>query len=245
MRLLLKIGGSAISSSMGTLNTEVIDFWIETIDKLINERYKLGVVIGGGIIARKYISIARKLGLSEFLCDVLGINVARLNARLFLFGLLSSNPNKNIKIFPGIVESPQMAFEVINSYDVFFAGGLIPGQSTMGVAAELAEAIGADYLLVATNVDGIYNRDPRIDKGAKRIRAIKITDLVRMFMNNPNLAGTYALFDQQSLLILKRSQIPTVIFNGTKKEAVEGVINCLKKRENKCFEDFGSVIIFE
>jgi uridylate kinase len=97
-------------------------------------------------------------------------------------------------------------------------GGLQPGQSTTSVALEVAEYLEANELILLTNVDGIYDKDPKNFKDAKRFDQLNYEDLQKIIIKvseaNQAAAGEYRIFDTVSLQILKRSKIKTLIISG-------------------------------
>jgi uridylate kinase len=96
-------------------------------------------------------------------------------------------------------------------------GGLLPGQSTNAAAALAAELVHADRLLNATNVDGVYDRDPN-QPGAKKLDTVSITQLRAILARTGTRAGEYELFDPVAIGVVERSRIETVIFDGTDPE---------------------------
>jgi len=103
-------------------------------------------------------------------------------------------------------------------------GGLQPGQSTNAVAAATAEAINADLLINATNVDGVYTDDPQKNPNAKKINQIKVDELLKMMIGFELSAGGYELFDPVAVKIVKRSKIPTWIIDGRDVNNIEKVL---------------------
>jgi len=106
------------------------------------------IVAGGGNIARHYISNARSSGADESTLDELGIEVSRLNAKLLIYALKPP------------ITLPEVR-RAVDSGLIVVAGGLHPGQSTNGTAALIAEKTKASEFLNATDVDGIYDSDPK------------------------------------------------------------------------------------
>lgn len=213
MQLVIKLGGSILFDSDGELDLSLIDKWLDILVDL-TQYAKVIVVVGGGYPARRYITWGRRLGLSEFECDELGIHVSRLNAYLLLAALRQQTKNTTIRIYGSIPTTPGEIYEARDNYDIIFVGGFIPGQSTIGVAAEVAEASQADFLVVATDVNGIYDRDPKKFPDAQKLDEVAIDNLISAFSKREEHAGTYSLFDIQALKLIKRSRIPTIIFNG-------------------------------
>ncbi len=219
-RVVLKISGHLINPD----NIGLVLRYGEYLRKLRGEGLALAVVVGGGVYARKYISAARSLGASESLCDILGIHITRANALLLIsaIGLGEAYPKP-----PGSVE------EFLKSSatgKIVVTGGFEPGQSTATVAALVAEAFEADALLLATRVEGVYDRDPRVHSDAKLLKEITVAQLKNILSKTQSMkAGGYELLDPLALAVIERSKIPVLVFNGSKPWLLE---NILLKREN-------------
>ncbi|TFG34493.1 UMP kinase [Candidatus Thorarchaeota archaeon] len=207
MRAVLKIGGSLLYDTEGKVLTGKVRDYATVIKALVKEGHSLVVVVGGGKPARAFITAARELGASESQCDWLGIKLARNNAELLCAALGSI-------AYPKIVETLDELEAAILLGKVVLMGGLIPGQSTNAVAAVAAETVHAEMLFNATNVDGVYDRDPKLD-GAKRLERITIDELADILSGSGIKAGEYKLFDSVAIRVVARSKIPTVIFNGS------------------------------
>jgi len=206
MRAVLKIGGSLLYDKTGKILVEQVRNYSAAIKSLEKDGHSLVVVVGGGIPARVFISAARELGASEAQCDWLGIKLARNNAELLCAALGDI-------AYPKVVETLDELEVAVKLGKVVLMGGLIPGQSTNAVAALAAETINAETLFNATNVDGVYNRDPD-EPGATRFDSITISQLKEVLSSGGTKAGEYKLFDPVAIKVVERSKIPTVIFDG-------------------------------
>ncbi len=206
MKAVLKIGGSLLYDKDGNILVEKVRNYAAAIKSLVKDGHSLVVVVGGGIPARTFISAARDLGASEAQCDWLGIKLARNNAELLCAGLGDI-------AYPKIVETLDELEVAVKLGKVVLMGGLIPGQSTNAVAALAAETVNAETLFNATNVDGVYDRDPK-ESGAKRFDTISVAELKKVLSGGGTKAGEYKLFDSVAIRVVERSKIPTVIFDG-------------------------------
>ncbi|MHA2118184.1 MAG: UMP kinase [Candidatus Thorarchaeota archaeon] len=206
MRAVLKLGGSLLYDDTGRILINMVRDYAKGVDFIIEDGHSMVIVVGGGRPARVFISAARELGASEAQCDWLGIKVARNNAELLCAALGDI-------AYPKIVETLDELETAIQFGKVVLMGGLNPGQSTNAVAALAAETVQADILLNATNVDGVYDRNPKIS-GAKRLEAVTIDQLIGILSGSGTRAGEYKLFDPVAIRVVERSKIPTVIFNG-------------------------------
>ena len=190
----------------------MVKSYAEVLRRLHEEGYRLAVVVGGGPVARAYIAAAREAGANRALQDMLGIEAARLNARLLAAAL---HPDA----YPEPPRSIWEALEAAATGRIVVAGGFQPGQSTAGVAALLAEALGADLLVLATTVDGVYTADPRRSPGAKLIPRLGYRDL-RGVLEQSVEPGRYELLDPLALSIVERSGIRVRVVNGSDPENV-------------------------
>jgi uridylate kinase len=171
--------------------------------------------VGGGRPARDFISAARDLGAHETQCDWLGIKMARHNAELLIVAL----GDLAYPSVPGNLEEFETA---LCSGRVVAMGGLTPGHSTNAVAALAAEIMGADMLLNATDVEGVYDRDPK-ERGAKKLDMLDVDELQEILSKSGIRAGEYRLFDPVAARVVARSKITTVIFNGTRVDNVKRI----------------------
>ena len=175
---------------------------------------KVGVVAGGGEVARRYISAARRGGASNTFQDLLGIYASRLNA-LLLISLLDN-------AYPRVPTNIEEFLEAWRTHQVVVSGGFQPGQSTATVAALVAEAVGASALFNAANIDAVYSGDPRKNPDAKRIPELTYDEFEKI-LRSSSLPGGYELMDVWSLSILKRNCITTHIFDGRRPEHIEAI----------------------
>lgn len=215
LKLVIKIGRHVFPSD---LDSKTISVYAELFRKLKEEGHRIVVITGGGGEARKYIAAARELGGSEFVCDLLGIDVSRLNAKL----LITKLDDDAYPEPPATLEELRKAFE---GGKIIVMGGLHPGQSTNAVAALAAEAIHADLFINTTDVEGVYTSDPKVDPNAKKLDAIETSDLLKHTLSGELHAGSYELFDPIAIKIVERSRIPTRIIDGRKPENIIRVIN--------------------
>jgi len=211
--IVISIGGSVLfsddidASFFKKLNTLLIKY---------NKKYKIYIVVGGGKTARKYIRLGRKLGLDEKKLDEIGIDTTRLNAKFLTSIIQDSN-----KIIPCDTEEAKN----MKDFSVIIMGGTTPGHSTDMVGAELAHITNASQYIIATNVDGIYDKDPNKFKDAKKIDEIKIENLVEKYGTTWNKAGKNIVIDGPALDIIYKHRIPTFVLNGKKLDELEKVLN--------------------
>lgn len=224
MKIVVTIGGSILVQDN---SYKKFKEYAEIISQM-NTEHKLYVVVGGGKPARDYISMARGLGASEALCDDVGIDVTRLNARLLITALEDA-------AYPKVPHNFTEALEYSQSGKLVVMGGTEPAHSTDAVGSILAEFIGADLLINATSVDGLYNKDPQKYSDAVKFEEITASDMMDLLSNKDIKAGTYEFLDHTAIGIIKRSKIKTVVVDGNDPE------NLLKA----VYEKMGTTILPE
>lgn len=177
-RIVIKLSGRVFSDENGG----EIKKYAAMFSSLYSANVQPVVVAGGGIMARNYIKIARGFGLDEASLDVIGIKVSRLNAKL-LIAALGENAH------PAVPEDLEQVAEAVATGKIVVAGGLHPGQSTNATSALIAEIVRAKRFVNATDVDGIYDSDPRKNKGAIRYSEITIRQCRNLLAEESSMAG--------------------------------------------------------
>ena len=97
---------------------------------------------------------------------------------------------------------------------VVVMGGVALGQTTDAVSALLAELVRADRLVIATNVEGVFTSDPKVDLSATKIDRMTPKELVKVAMMTEMKAGSKSAIDPLAAKIIERSSIPTAVVNG-------------------------------
>ena len=215
--VVLKISGRLLNPYY-EFSKKLFHEYSRVLSKLYDKGYHLGVVVGGGDPARKYIGLARELGVNETLCDILGIMVSRLNAQT-LIALLGG------KAYPQPPCSLEEYLRAWSTGRIVISGGFQPGQSTNAVSALVVEALNTRKLYMAASVDAVYDKDPKKHRDARRIVEITLRELKKI-IEQEFKAGAYQLLDPLAINILERSRIEVVLFDGRKPQlllrALEG-----------------------
>ncbi len=94
---------------------------------------------------------------------------------------------------------------------IVVAGGLHPGQSTNATSALISEKIGADTFINATDVPGIYDKDPSVNSDARMFSELSVDKCMELLRQKNSQAGTYELMDLVALKVIHRSKIQTII----------------------------------
>jgi uridylate kinase len=208
MKVVISVGGSILASPEP--NLDYIRDFSGFLLRMKEEGHELKVVVGGGKVARQYIKAARDLGASEDYCDELGIMATRMNAMLLCAAL-------------GISKVVPKDFQDACTSKIFVMGGIRPGQTTDAVAASLAAHCKADLLINATNVDGIYDSDPKKNPSAKKFGEISTQQLLEI-AGREHRAGLTAIIDPIAAKIIHENKIKTIVVDGRKLDNIEKAI---------------------
>lgn len=206
MKIVISIGGSILAPDGA--DYEYIKKFSSLIRELIkNNENKIAIVVGGGKVARNYITASRKLGASEFFLDLIGINATHLNARVLIASLSDiSNLEPCLTI--------RDAGRELKNNNVVIMGGTHPGHTTDGVSAMLYEYIKADLFVIATSTDYVYTKDPRKYHDAEKLEKLSYDDLIKISGQVEMGAGSSTVVDLVAANIIKRSKIKTIVLHA-------------------------------
>lgn len=210
MRVVVSVGGSVLAPDLGP---ERVAAYAEAIERLVTDDCEVGVVVGGGGVAREYIDTARELGANEVELDRLGIGATRLNGRLLIAAL-----GDRAALAPAT--DYEEATAALRRGEVAVMGGVTPGQTTDAVAAAFAESVDADLLVYATSADGVYDADPNADPDATQFAELSPAELVDIVLPMSRDAGASAPVDLLAAKLIDRGRIRSVVLDGTDPEAV-------------------------
>lgn len=213
-KVVIKLGGSFLFDNGP--NTKYITEIAGSLKKL-SEKYQLVVIVGGGAMNKMYVDAARTMGTNESYFDLIGIDTSRLNARLFAAALGNFAYREPCKSFEELTAAEA-------SGKIVVLGGLVPGQSTDAVAAEVAEYVGASKLVIAKNVDYVYSDDPNKNKDAVKYEKLSKEELVNIVSKTKIRAKEYSVIDLVASMIIHRAVFSTVIVNGEDVKNMEKAI---------------------
>jgi len=209
--IVISLGGSVI------LSDDIQPDYFVRLNNLLDsftEKYKIFIVVGGGKTARAYIKMGRDAGFDEKTLDELGIEATRINA-VFLSKAIEES-NKNIPLTTD--EAKKIGNKIV------IMGGTTPGHSTDMVGAELAEKTKAVKYIIATDVDGVYDKDPKKHSDAKKLEEVSVEELIEKQGVTWDAAGKNTVIDGPALKIIHRARIPTFVLNGKKLDEIKQVI---------------------
>ncbi len=211
MKVVISMGGSILASP--SPNIELIKDFAKLLVSLKDDGHSIKVVVGGGELARKYIGAAKEMGADWKSSDRIGIAATRMNAML-LRAALGEHASGNVPVDTEID---------CESDEILVMGGVKPGQTTDAVAAELAVRCSADLFLIGTNVDGVYDGDPRKDPNAKKIKELSSSELLEI-VGESHSPGMKTVVDPAAALKIHESGIKTIVVDGRRLENLENAI---------------------
>lgn len=216
MIIVLSVGGSTVNGN-GDPDVKYLKEFAKILKKSKN---RFGIVIGGGKIARVYANAARDLGASEYDADNIAITSTKQNAQLVIAALKSAE----IDVYESVITDFEEARNVSNK--IIVMGGTIPGITTDTDSVLLCEAIGGKKIVNISNVDGIYDSNPKDNPLAKKFLKMKFDDLITLASSSDKRkAGTNFVFDLLACKLIARSNIETHFVSNKLSEiekAIEG-----------------------
>ncbi|MBQ8482020.1 MAG: UMP kinase [Alphaproteobacteria bacterium] len=226
-RVMLKISGEGLAGADGSgIDAEVITKIALQINELHQDGVQICIVAGGGNFFRGAKSVCT--GMDRSVADQIGMLATVMNAMALksaLEGLLIP-----IKVFSGI-RVPQVCDDytfkeasraMLDGNVLIFAGGTGSPYFTTDTGAALrAIEMHCDILMKATQVDGVYDADPRINPNAERYDTITFSEVLAKHLN---------VLDMTAVSMAEAADLPVMIFalNGEKSivDAVYGKEKC-------------------
>jgi len=221
-RIVLKISGEALQ---GKKEYGVDPHVMLSIAGQIKEVKDLGcevaVVIGGGNIFRG-LEAATQKGMDRAIADYMGMLATVLN------GLALQDALERIGVFTRVqtaiqmqaLAEPYIRRRAIRHLEkkrvvIFVCGTGNPYFTTDTTAALRAAEIGADIILKATKVDGIYTKDPMKFKGARRYKKMRYMDILKKGLK---------IMDATAISLCMDNNRPIIVFNINKKGNIKKVV---------------------
>ena len=214
-RILLKLSGEFLKTETSLWDLEKINAAIEQLKRLHDEGFQLALVVGGGNIFRggrnAYISercIADEIGMAATCLNALFLRACfqKFELPAVIFG--TSLCGGNIEAF----NLSRVQRHLSDGTVVLFAGGTGHAFFSTDTAAALrACEIKSDLLLKATDVDGIFNKDPKRFSDAKCFKHLTYQQACE---------GHYAVMDGCAFELCREQKMPLFVFNVNRPNAI-------------------------
>ena len=217
MKIAISLGGSLLTgknTTEPTLNPQTYKKYATAINKLHKEGHQIIVVCGGGNHARYFIETAKQLDASKTIQDNLGVKSTHTNALLFTAALGdTADQTRNYQRSSDLKHAPQDK--------ILVGGGYKPKSSTDYRAVIFAGKMNADLIINATDIDGVYTKNPTIHPDAEKLPELTYQRLEKIIKQNTRQApGEYGLFDLKGVRLAKKLKIPLIIIDGTDPEEI-------------------------
>ena len=223
-RAILKLSGEALRGvdSRDNISPEIVERIALEIKEAVDSGLELGIVVGGGNFWRGASASAR--GMDRATADYVGMLATVMNA-LALEGALSHIGVKCV--VQSAIEMKNVAETFIRrraesqlsegKVVIFGAGTGNPFFSTDTTSALRASEMGADFILKATQVDGVYDSDPRKNPEAKRYDKVTFHECISQRLN---------VMDTTAFSLCMDNDIPIIVFDlgveGNLSHALQG-----------------------
>ncbi len=220
-RVLLKLSGESFGGDKKFgINPDVLAVIAEEIKKVVRHKVDVAIVVGGGNIFRGVAASAG--GMDRATADYMGMLATVINALALQDALEHAGIYSRVQtaIEMRSVAEPYIRRRAIRHMQkgrvVIFAGGTgNPYFSTDTTAALRAAEIGADIIIKATKVDGIYSDDPMKNKKAKKYKNVRYLEILNKRLK---------VMDSTAISLCMDNNIPIIVLDLIKPGNVERAI---------------------
>jgi uridylate kinase len=220
-RVLLKLSGEAL---MGEdpygINRATIEGIVAEIKPVVQMNVEMGVVIGGGNIFRGVAPGAA--GMDRATADYMGMLATVMNALALQDAMRQAGVAGRVQSALNIeqVVEPYIRGKAIRYLEegkvvIFAAGTGNPFFTTDTAAALRGSEIGAEIVIKATMVDGVYTADPKKDPSAKRYAKLTFDEAITRNLK---------VMDATALTLCRDQKLPVNVFSIFRKNALQRVV---------------------
>ncbi|HOK01403.1 MAG TPA: UMP kinase [Spirochaetota bacterium] len=220
-RILLKLSGEALAGQDKTgINPDVIQQIATEIKEVSDLGVEVALVIGAGNIFRG--AMAESLGINRSTGDFMGMLATVMNSMAVENTL--EKMDKPTRVLTAIemkhVAEPYTIQKALDHLKkgriVIAAGGTGHPYFTTDTAASLrAVELGADVLLKATKVDGVYTGDPEKDPNAEKIVEIPYMEMIKRQLR---------VMDLTAISLCMDNNLPIIVFNLFERGALKRIV---------------------
>lgn len=203
--IILSLGGSIIIPD--SVNVVFLKQFVSLILQMTRKGFRFVIVTGGGNVCRDYQKAAQRVSPKIISTDLdwIGIASTKLNAELVraLFGSHA---------YHEVLQNPTK--RVVTDKKILVGAGWKPGFSSDKDAVMLAQAYEADTVINLSNIDYVYNADPKKVKTATPILRMTWNELLRM-IGPKHVPGRHVPFDPEASKLAKQLGLRVVVCLGT------------------------------
>jgi uridylate kinase len=221
-RILLKISGEVLTGEGDYgIDAAVMQQIAQEIKEVKNLGVEVAVVIGGGNIFRGMAASAR--GMDRASADYIGMLATIMNGLALQDAMEKINVHTRVQtaIEMREIAEPYIRRRAIRHLEkgraVIFAGGTGNPYFTTDTTASLrAMEIGAEVILKATKVDGVYDSDPLVNRKARKFDELTYLDVLKKQLK---------VMDSTAISLCMDHQIPIIVFNLKKKGNIKRAVS--------------------
>ena len=210
-RIVLKLSGEALQGKLGFgIDAKVLDALARQVKEIRELGVQVTIVVGGGNIFRG-LKTSSTTGMERATADYMGMLATAINGLALQDALERAGVPTRVQSAIEIakVAEPYIRRRAIRHLEkgrvVIFVGGIgSPFFTTDTTAALRAMEIGADVVLKATNVDGVYTADPQVDRSAKKYARVSFTDVLKRRLQ---------VMDATAISLCRENSLPIIVFN--------------------------------
>ena len=223
-RIVLKLSGEALQGRLGFgIDPDVLNRLAQQVKEIHGMGVQVTVVVGGGNIFRG-LKTSKATGMERATADYMGMLATAINGLALQDALERIDVPTRVQTAIEIakIAEPYIRRRAIRHLEkgrvVIFVGGIgSPFFTTDTTAALRAMEIGADVVLKATNVDGVYSADPALDRQAKKFQQVSFMEVLNRGLK---------VMDATAVSLCMDNKLPIIVFNlnrpGNIKRAVCG-----------------------
>jgi len=208
-RVVLKLSGEVFGGGKLGVDPDVVSRVARQIADVVRTGVQVAVVVGGGNYFRgKELSEA---GMARSRADYMGMLGTVMNCLALQDGLEKQGIGTRVQtaITMGQIAEPYIPLRAVRHLEkgrvvIFGAGAGMPYFSTDTTAAQRALEIGADVVLMAKGVDGVYDDDPRTNSAAKKFDTVSYDEVLRRGLR---------VADATAFSLCMDNKMPIIVFN--------------------------------
>jgi glutamate 5-kinase len=238
-KIVIKIGSSLLTNIDGTVNKLVLSNVVMDIVWLIKKKKDLVIVSSGAIaLGRKKLDLEDNLTLNESQAVAARGQIELMTAWKKEFAkhqkevaqiLLSPSDTENKKSSKNAVATIDhlinfKCIPIINENDTTSSDEIKFGDNDI-LASRIAKMIGADHLILLSNVDGLYKKPPNQNKDNNLVREVKsITNKIRSMAGEASKLGKGGMISKiKAAEICMQSNCSVIITSGLKKDPIKSL----------------------
>ncbi len=229
-RILLKLSGEALAGKQGYgIDPDIIRGIAAEIREVVDLGLEIAIVIGGGNIFRGV--AASSMGMDRASADYMGMLATVMNSLALQDALEKAGVITRVQsaIEMQEIAEPYIRRRAVRHLEkgrvvIFGAGTGNPFFTTDTAASLRAIEIGAEIILKATKVDGVYNADPNKDKNAVKYDQLTYLDVLKQGLK---------VMDSTAISLCMDNKLPIIVFDLTRNGNIKRVV---------CGEQIGTLV---